>query len=120
MDAVIYIIQQTKDGKIVAVTASIKEAKNLLQPGLRAELWVEGQRKAVYYSRTRDKMGDAAHRAPIDFDALLVIEKARAHLTKQQYNTLKGQVLAGHPEAALKGLHKIKSKGAKRNDNKTR
>ena len=111
MDAVIYIIQQTKGGKVVAVTASTKEAKNLLQPGLRVEMWVEGQRKAVYYSRTREQVGDIAHRAPIDFDVLTKVEKARPLLTKQQYKTLKGQVLAGHPEAALKGLHKLKSKG---------
>ena len=111
MDAVIYIIQQTKGGKVVAVTSSTKEAKNLLQPGLRAEMWVEGQKKAVYYSRTREQVGDAAHRAPIDFDVLTKVEQHRSRLTKQQYKTLKGQVLAGHPEAALKGLHKLKSKG---------
>lgn len=45
------------------------------------------------------------------------LKNARYRLTKQQYYTLKGQILAGNPVGALKGLkkildRKIRSKGA--------
>lgn len=43
----------------------------------------------------------------INAAALIQIKGARAHLTAQQYKTLRGQVLAGEDEAALKGLRKI-------------
>ena len=39
--------------------------------------------------------------------ALLQIKGARPHLTPQQYRTLRGQVLAGDVDGALKGLRKI-------------
>lgn len=43
----------------------------------------------------------------IDVNALIQIKGARPHLTGQQYKTLRGQVLAGNPDGALRGLQKI-------------
>lgn len=43
----------------------------------------------------------------IDATALIQIKSARPRLTGQQYKTLRGQVLAGDPEGALRGLNKI-------------
>lgn len=53
---------------------------------------------------------------PIDARALIQIKGARQHLTAQQYRTLKGQVLAGDPDAAMKGLRKIMQKGRQKNE----
>jgi len=47
----------------------------------------------------------------IDFKALMTIKACRNRLTHQQYNTLRGQVLAGDPDGALKGLRKLLRKG---------
>lgn len=46
--------------------------------------------------------------------ALITLKAQRANLTAQQYQTLRGQVLAGDAEGALKGLTKILSR--KRNE----
>lgn len=43
----------------------------------------------------------------IDVKALIQVKGARPHLTAQQYRTLKGQVLAGDPDGALKGLRRL-------------
>ena len=43
----------------------------------------------------------------IDYKALIQIKGARAHLTAQEYRTLRGQVLAGDSEGAMKGLRKL-------------
>lgn len=43
----------------------------------------------------------------IDVKALIQIKGARKRLTTQQYHTLKGQVLAGDPEGAMRGLREI-------------
>jgi hypothetical protein len=43
----------------------------------------------------------------INTDALIQIKAARPHLTFQQYKTLRGQVLAGDADGALRGLRKI-------------
>ena len=48
---------------------------------------------------------------PINPTALLALKAHRARLTPQQYRTLRGQVLAGDDEGALKGLHKIMRRG---------
>lgn len=48
-------------------------------------------------------------------EALNIIFENRHRLTRQQFKTLKGQCLAGNPEAALKGLNKII--GRDKNDN---
>lgn len=43
----------------------------------------------------------------INVGALIRLKGARPHLTAQQYKTLRGQVLAGDPDGAMKGLRKI-------------
>lgn len=43
----------------------------------------------------------------IDTGALIRLKGARHRLTPQQYKTLRGQVLAGDPVGAMKGLRKI-------------
>ena len=48
--------------------------------------------------------------------ALITLKAHRTNLTVQQYQTLRGQVLAGDDEGAMKGLNRIlgrKRKGAK-------
>ena len=44
---------------------------------------------------------------PIDTSALIMLKGARRYLSAQQYRTLRGQVLAGDPDGAMKGLRKI-------------
>lgn len=46
----------------------------------------------------------------IDTKALIQLKSYRGRLTLQQYKTLRGQVLAGDPEGAKKGLKKLLSK----------
>lgn len=43
----------------------------------------------------------------IDVKALIQLKGCRDRLTRQQYKTLRGQVLAGDPDGAMKGLHKL-------------
>lgn len=43
----------------------------------------------------------------VNVNALIQIKACRGRLTYQQYRTLRGQVLAGDGDAALKGLRKI-------------
>jgi hypothetical protein len=43
----------------------------------------------------------------IDVGALLRLKACRRYLTSQQYRTLRGQILAGDPEGAMKGLQKL-------------
>ena len=45
--------------------------------------------------------------------ALITLKAHRTDLTAQQYQTLRGQVLAGDDGGALKGLHKILSRKRK-------
>lgn len=44
---------------------------------------------------------------PINTEVFLLIKAHRDCLTEQEYRTLRGQVLAGNPEAAERGLKKI-------------
>lgn len=44
---------------------------------------------------------------PINKAALARLDACIGHLTRQQYKTLRGQILAGNSEAALNGLQKI-------------
>ncbi len=44
---------------------------------------------------------------PFDFKAAMHLKACRDRLTKQQYKTLKGQILAGDGDAAMKGLRKL-------------
>lgn len=39
------------------------------------------------------------------------LKACRDRLTKQQYKTLKGQILAGDSEGAMKGLRRLLSNG---------
>ena len=43
----------------------------------------------------------------IDYKALIQLKATRDRLTVQQYKTLRGQVLAGDPDGALKGLRNL-------------
>lgn len=43
----------------------------------------------------------------IDVAALKILKNAKHLLTKQQYKTLRGQILAGDSDGAIKGLGRI-------------
>jgi hypothetical protein len=43
----------------------------------------------------------------VNVGALIRLKGARHHLTTQQYRTLRGQVLAGDPDGAMRGLRKL-------------
>lgn len=45
-----------------------------------------------------------------DRNAAMNLKAARSQLSKQQYRTLKGQILAGDSEGAMKGLKKLLEK----------
>jgi len=47
--------------------------------------------------------------------AIRAIEQHRHRLTRQQLQTLRGQVKAGNPDAAMRGLDKIIKRGAEKN-----
>lgn len=49
----------------------------------------------------------------IDTKALIQLKAARDRLTAQQYRTLRGQVLVGDGDGALRGLRKILMRGCK-------
>ena len=49
----------------------------------------------------------------IDFKAMMHIKACRDRLTAQQYLTLKGQILAGNADGAMKGLRKVLEKNAR-------
>lgn len=42
-----------------------------------------------------------------DRNAAMNLKACRSQLTKQQYRTLKGQILAGDPDGAMKGLKRL-------------
>lgn len=42
-----------------------------------------------------------------DRNAAMNLKACRSKLTKQQYKTLKGQILAGNPDGAMKGLRRL-------------
>lgn len=46
-----------------------------------------------------------------DVRAAMNLKACRDRLTKQQYKTLKGQILAGDSEGAMKGLRRLLSAG---------
>lgn len=50
----------------------------------------------------------------IDAGALMILRNTKNRLTKQQYKTLRGQVLAGDPDGAMKGLRNILKRRAER------
>ena len=43
----------------------------------------------------------------IDTGALMILRNTKHRLTKQQFKTLRGQILAGDPDGAMKGLRNI-------------
>ena len=43
----------------------------------------------------------------VDVNAMMFLKAYRLHLSQQQYKTLRGQILAGDPAGAMKGLKKI-------------
>ena len=47
----------------------------------------------------------------IDFRALVQVKACKPRLTAQQYKTLRGQILAGDGDGALKGLKSILKRG---------
>ena len=54
----------------------------------------------------------------INFYALAQVKACKARLSTQQYKTLRGQILAGDSDGALKGLRSILKRGeSKRNGN---
>lgn len=52
----------------------------------------------------------------IDFKALMHIKANRDKLTSQQASTLRGQVLAGDADGAMKGLRKLMKNRRAEND----
>lgn len=50
----------------------------------------------------------------IDKNALIALKVYQRHLTRQQYATLRGQVLAGEPDAAMRGLQRLLHKVGER------
>lgn len=50
---------------------------------------------------------------PIDTKAFIQLKACRDRLTAQQYRTLRGQVLAGDGDGALKGLRTILTREAR-------
>lgn len=50
----------------------------------------------------------------INFYALAQIKACKARLSTQQYKTLRGQILAGDSDGALKGLRSILKRGEKK------
>lgn len=43
----------------------------------------------------------------IDIKALMHVKACKDRLTRQQYKTLKGQILAGDADGAMKGLRRL-------------
>ena len=52
----------------------------------------------------------------VDQGAMRILRNSRDSLSRHQYKTLRGQVLAGDPDGAMKGLRKLLS----RNHGRTR
>lgn len=53
----------------------------------------------------------------INVGALIRLKHHRDKLTRQQYKTLRGQVLAGDPDGAMRGLRKLLQNKAVKNKN---
>lgn len=108
-----FIVQETKNGKVVQITTSLKKADKLLHPGYRVEVWRDGKRLEVVHTRTREKLDVYAPIQPVSgTEVIKTIDRHRGSLTTQQYKVLKGQVLAGDLSGAVKGLQKILRQGA--------
>jgi hypothetical protein len=55
-----------------------------------------------------------------DIGAARQLKACRSILTKQQYKTLKGQILAGDSAGAMKGLEKLRRTASCRNSTPSR
>ena len=53
----------------------------------------------------------------IDTGALMLLRNTKHRLTKQQYKTIRGQILAGDPDGAIKGLRNVLQRRAERMSN---
>lgn len=47
----------------------------------------------------------------IDMKAMMQLQACKKRLTRQQHSTIKGQILAGDSEGAMKGLRRLMSSG---------
>lgn len=54
----------------------------------------------------------------IDQGAIMLLRNTKHRLSKQQYKTLRGQILAGDPDGAIKGLRNILKRRAERSSKK--
>lgn len=59
-------------------------------------------------------VGSGVQPPKIDTGALMILRNTNHRLSKQQYKTLRGQVLAGDPDGAMKGLRNILQRRAER------
>ena len=57
---------------------------------------------------------------PIDPKALFKLKAYQGKLTPQQYKTLRGQILAGDADGAMRGLQKLMARRREWCDHKTR
>lgn len=129
MDAVnkyTYIVQKTKGGKVVLITTEPQKVTPLLAPGNRVEVWEKDHRIDTIYTRTRERLEQyKPKKSPtliLDQNKIIsagiqALKSCRKELTSQQYKTLKGQMLSGDVDGALKGLQRIRRRAG---DNTTR
>ena len=119
-------MQKTKGGKVVLITTDPQEVEPLLAPGNRVEVWEKDQKVDTIYTRTRERLEQ--YKTKNSFKLILdrnmiitagiqALKSCRKDLTPQQYKTLKGQMLSGDIDGALKGLQKIRRR---LNDNTAR
>lgn len=59
-------------------------------------------------------VGSGVQPPKIDTGAIMILRNTKHCLSKQQYKTLRGQVLAGDPDGAMKGLRNILQRRAER------
>lgn len=52
----------------------------------------------------------------IDVGALMLLKNTKHRLSKQQFRTLRGQILAGDPDGAMKGLKNILQRRMKKKE----
>lgn len=57
---------------------------------------------------------------PTNTAALNIINRYRRMLTTQQFKTMRGQILAGNAEGALRGLKKTLERNARAHEHQTR
>lgn len=63
--------------------------------------------KAIIDKNKQHNVGSGAQSPNIDTRALMLLKSKKPRLSKQQYKTLRGQVLAGDSDGAMKGLKNI-------------